>query len=124
MDTNEPIRKRIVINLDSSPGGGGGKYGGYAPGGYAQQPRKTRRWPKVLAILGLLLLLGVVATLAGAYFGWRHYKTTPSYSLALIIDAAQRNDMPAFQKQFDEDAIAKNLITEVTQKASVRYGVA
>ena len=56
MDANDPIRKRIVINLDS-PGGGAG---GYAPRGgqVYQSSRKTRRWPKVLAILLVLFFVG------------------------------------------------------------------
>jgi hypothetical protein len=122
MDANDPIRKRIVINLDS-PGAGAG---GYAPRGgqVYQAPRKTRRWPKVLAILLVLVFVAVLAAAVGGYLYWRHYQTTPAYSVALIIDAAQHNDMPSFQKQIDDDAIAKNLIAEVSQKAQSRYGIA
>jgi uncharacterized membrane protein len=122
MEANEPIRKRIVIDLDSPPGGG--KPGGYTPRGYTKQPGRSRRWPKVLAILALLIVFGAVAAVAGGYFWWRHYQTTPAYSLALIIDAAQRNDMAALQKHLDDDAIAKNMVTDVSQKAAGRYGIA
>jgi len=116
MDANEPIKKRIVINLDTpGPRGGAKAYG--ASG-------KKRRWPKVIAILLMLIFVVVLAAVAGAYFWWRHYQTTPAYSMALIIDAAQRNDMQAFQKQIDDEAIAKNLVTDVSQKASSRYGIA
>lgn len=115
MDANEPIKKRIVINLDTPAGGGAKAY---------RASGKKRRWPKVIAILLLLLFVGMLAITAGGYFWWRHYQTTPAYSIALIIDAAQRNDMPAFQKQIDDEAIAKNLVTDVSQKASARYGVA
>ena len=120
----EPIRKRIVINLDQPAGG--------APGGYSpipgarayQSAPKKRRWPKVLAVFLILIFVGVVAAAVGGYFYWRHYQTTPAYSLALIIDAAQRNDMDSFQKRIDDDAIAKNLIADVTKKAQDRYGIA
>jgi hypothetical protein len=44
--------------------------------------------------------------------------------LALIIDAAQRDDMETFKKQIDDDAIARNLIAEVSQQAATRYGIA
>ena len=80
MDANEPIKKRIVINLDTpGPRGGAMAYG--ASG-------KKRRWPKVIAILLMLIFVVVLAAVAGAYFWWRHYQTTPAYSMALIIDAA------------------------------------
>jgi hypothetical protein len=119
---NEPVRKRIVINLDQ-PGGGAG----YAPVAGAQVYQasgKTRRWPKVVAILLILIFVGVLAVAIGGFLYWRHFQTTPAYSLALIIDAAQHNDMQSFQKQIDDEAIAKNLIAEVSQKAQDRYGIA
>ena len=117
MDANEPIKKRIVINLDTpgSPRGGAQGYGA---------PAKKRRWPKVLAILFMLLFVCVLAVAVGGYLWWRHYQSSPAYSIALIIDAAQRNDMEAFQKQIDDDAIARNLVSDVSQKASTRYGIA
>ncbi len=117
MNPNEPIRKRIVINLDSQgPGGTGGQ-------AYSAN-RRRRRWPKVVATLLLLIVLGIVGLAVGGYFWWRNFQASPEYSLALIVDAAQRNDMAAVQKQIDDEAIAKNLITEVTQKATSRYGLA
>jgi hypothetical protein len=109
------MRKRIVINLD-------------APGGTASQPgrpgSRTRRWPKVLAIIAGLLLVTVIAVAVGGFLWWRHYQTTPSYTLALIVDAAQRNDLAEFQKRIDDEEIAKNMIASVSQKAASRYGFA
>jgi len=118
----EPIRKRIVINVDQPPGGGGAGY--KIPGSRYQATTKSRRWPKILAIFLILIFVGVLAAAVGGFLYWRHYQTTPAYSLALIIDAAQRNDMASFQKQIDDDAIAKNLIDEVNKKAQERYGIA
>jgi hypothetical protein len=114
MNPNEPIRNRIVINLDSQD-----------PRGQAfNAKRRRRRWPKVLATLLLLIVLGIVGLAVGGFLWWRHFQTTPEYSLALIVDAAQKNDMAALQTQIDDESIAKNLITEVSQKASSRYGLA
>jgi len=116
MEANQRNRKRIVINLDQpGPGVGVSSYG-------AQ--RKARRWPKVVAILLVLIVVGVVGLAVGGFFWWRHYQTTPAYSLALIIDAAQRDDMVAFANQVDDDAVARNLAPEVIKKASDRYGIA
>jgi hypothetical protein len=115
MNPNEPIRKRIVINLDE-PG----------PGGQAYTSKRSgrRRWPKVLGILFLLVVLGIAGLAVGGFFWWRHFQSTPEYSLALLIDAAQKNDMSVFQKQVDYDAIARNMVTDVSQKATNRYGLA
>jgi uncharacterized membrane protein len=123
MDPNEPIRKRIVIDLNSPAGSGMPNVG---PGGARvyQAPTKSRRWLKIVAILLVLIFIGVLAAAAGGFFWWRHYQTTPAYSLALIIDAAQRNDMAAFDKQIDDEAIARDLINDVSEKAAGRYGIA
>jgi hypothetical protein len=122
MDANEPIKKRIVINLDAPPGGQG--YVGSTPRGYGQQPGKSRGWLKVLGVLFVLMVLGVVAVGVGGFLWWRNYQTKPAYSLALIIDAAQRDDMESFKKQIDNDAIARNLIADVSKQAATRYGIA
>jgi hypothetical protein len=110
-DMNEPGRKRIVINLDQSRG--------------AQPAKKrTSRWPKVLALLIGVIIFFVLIAAAGGYLWWRHYETTPAYSLALLLDAAQRNDMAAFDQQLDNDEIARNMVTSFRQRAASRYGAA
>ena len=108
---NESSRKRIVINLDQSSGA---------------QPNKqrARRWPKVLALLAVVIIAVVVIAATAGYLWWRHYQTTPAYSLALILDAAQRDDMAAFDQQLDNDEIAKNMVGSFQQKAAGRYGAA
>ncbi|HET6979964.1 MAG TPA: hypothetical protein VFI24_26770 [Pyrinomonadaceae bacterium] len=107
------MRQRIVINLDGPKGGVAQRAGG-----------KRRRWPRVLAILALLILIGVAGLGAGGFFWWRHYQTTPSYAMALLVDAAQRNDTAAFEKLINDEEVAKNMATTVSQKAAARYGYA
>ena len=107
------MRQRIVINLDA-PAMPGGK----------PVARKRRRWPRVLAILALLVVIGVVGAGVAGFFLWRHFQSTPTYSLALLLDAAQRDDVAEFQKRIDDDEIAKNVAASVNQKAAARYGYA
>jgi uncharacterized membrane protein len=109
--------QRIVINLEGPDGVPTTPHGRVAT-------RKRRRWPRVLAILALLVFGVIVVAAAGGFFWWRHYQTTPAYTLTLMIDAAQRNDAAEFQKRIDDDAIAKNMIATVSQKAAGRYGFA
>jgi len=109
--------QRIVINLDG-PNGVATKPAGRVVG------RKRRRWPRVLAILAVLVLVFIVVAVAGGFFWWRHYQTSPAYTLALVIDAAQRNDAAELQKRIDDDEVAKNMMGSVSQKAAARYGFA
>jgi len=110
------MRQRIVINVDGPATE------------TVQRPRtgrrKPRRWLRVVAILAGLVLAGVVAAVVGGFLWWRHYQTTPAYTLTLLIDAAQRNDPAEFEKRINDEEIAKNMVATVSQKAAGRYGLA
>jgi len=108
------MRQRIVINLDRPA----------TEGTKSVLIRKRRRWPRVLALLLLLVLICVIGAGVGGYFWWRHYQTTPAYSVTLLVDAVQKNDVAAFEKLINDDEVAKNLVTSVSQKAAARYGYA
>lgn len=108
------MRQRIVINLDGAKQGAGSA----RPSG-----GKRRRWARVLGILALLVLTVVAVAAVGGFLWWRQYQSTPTYTLALILDAAQRDDRAEFQKRIDDDEIAKNMIASVSQKAASRYGL-
>ena len=111
------MRQRIVINLDAPASPGAGKTAGPRAG-------KRRRWPRVLAVLALLVVIGVVGAGVGGFLLWRHFQATPTYTMALMLDAAQSNDAVEFQKQVDDEEIAKNIAARVNQKAAARYGYA
>ena len=104
------MRQRIVINLDGPAAEG------------AKPVRKRRRWPRVLGILMLVVLVFVVVAAVGGYFLVRRYQASPTYALALIFDAAQRNDTAEFDKRIAGEEIAKNMTAAVSQKAASRYG--
>jgi hypothetical protein len=108
-------RKRIVIDLDAP---------GVAAARAASRARKSRRWPRVLGILFVLMLVVVGVVAIVGYFAWRRFQSTPAYSLALMIDAAQRGDVAEFQKRLDDEEIARNMVTAVSEKAAARYGLA
>jgi len=110
------MRQRIVINLD-------------APAGDATQRSRTSGnkrsgCSRVLGILALLALLFVVVAAVGGYLLVRRYQSSPTYALALLFDAAQRNDTAEFQKRINEEEIAKNMTASISQKAAARYGQA
>lgn len=110
------MRNRIVINLDAAEG--------KTSKGSQSAHGKRRRWPRLLAIFAGVVLVIVVVAAAGGFFWWRRYQSTPAYTLALIVDAAQRNDAAEFQKRIDDEEIAKNMIANVSQNAAGRYGFA
>src|SRR3954470_19669694 len=116
VQNNPPTQKRsrIVINLERalhlSPQG--------------QQPygagAKRKKWPIVLGVIGVVL----IATAVGGYFYWQYYKTKPAYSLALAIDAAQRNDSVAFDEVFDTDKVVESFAPQMIDEAKGSFGTA
>ena len=109
------MRQRIVINVDGPPSEATKRI---------RTRGKGRRWVRVLGILAVLVLAVVVIAAVGGFLWWRNYQSTPTYTLTLLIDAAQRNDPAEFQKRINDDEIAKNMVASVSEKAAARYGLA
>jgi hypothetical protein len=76
----------------------------------------------VLFAAACCILVGLFSAF-GVFLWWRHFQTTPAYALALMIDAAQRDDMEAFAGQIDEEAVAKSIIADLSQRAAGHYGL-
>jgi len=99
-------RNRIVIDLNQPPGAGPARRG-----------RKGRAG-RILSIIAIVLVVIVIAIAAGAYFWWQNYKAQPSYTLALLVDAAQRNENPEIDRILDMDKIAENFVGDVRSNLS------
>lgn len=68
----------------------------------------------IFAILGVI----VVAVLGiGGYFYWESFKSKPGYSLALLIDAAARDDQKAIDELFDTDKVVEDYAAQVKDQA-------
>ncbi|MEO8071819.1 MAG: hypothetical protein ABI686_01095 [Acidobacteriota bacterium] len=90
--------------------------------GNYQKPEKSRVLMKVLKILGAVLVFILIVGAIGGYFYWRNLKTTPQYSLALLIDAARRDDQKTIDELVDTDAIIDDFVPQITDKAVELYG--
>ena len=97
-------RNRIVINLDQN------------------QPRAARKsgsrggFGRVLLFIGIILLVVIGGLGAGGYFWWRHYQSGPAYSLALLADAAQRNDTATVDGILDTEKITADFVGQVRSR--------
>ena len=90
----------------------------------AHIPPPGTRGAKIFRYIVIVLGLLVLGAIVGGYLWWQNYQTRPSYSLALLIDAAQRNDTKAMDEVVDTDKIVENFIPQVTEKALGRYAAA
>jgi hypothetical protein len=96
-------RNRIVIPLDQARPEKPGRV----------RARRSGRAGRVLGFIAVLLVVVIIGVLAGGYFWWRHYQSQPAYSLALLVDAAQRNDGAEIDRLLDMDKITTDFVTQV-----------
>ena len=103
-------RNRIVINFDTLRG---------APGKKGSRGGCVRP----LLIIAVVLFLLVSGAALGGYFSWRHYQGSPAYSLALLADAAQRNDTATVDSILDTDKVTDDFVSQARQRAAGSSGL-
>ncbi len=109
-------RSRIVVDFD--------KAREFVQHPMAHMPGRGSRGGRILLIVAIVLGVLLAGLIAGGYFYWQSYKTGPAYSLALLVDATQRNDQPVFDQIVDIDKIVENFVPQVTEKAIGQYAAA
>jgi hypothetical protein len=88
-----------------------------------ETPKKKRsRAGKVLGVLGILLVAFLLVAGLGGYFYWQSVKPTPQYSLALLVDAARRDDNQQIAQLVDTEAVVDSFVPQITDKAVELYG--
>lgn len=90
--------------------------------GEYQKPKSSGNLKKIIGIAAIGLLLVLFAAAVVGYFYWQNVKFQPSYSLALLVDAAKRNDQKTIDQVLDTDAVIDDFVPQVTEKAIELYG--
>ena len=68
-------------------------------------------------LFGLVLVAGI-----GTFFYYQSLKSTPQYSLALLVDAAKRDDRSEIASLVNIDAVVDDFVPQITNKAVELYG--
>src|ERR1051326_6357042 len=63
-----------------------------------------------------VLFRSVLVLLLGGYLWWRSFEKSPAYSLALLVDAAQRGDSQTVDSLINADEIANGFSPQVINK--------
>lgn len=85
-------------------------------------PKKSGVFLKILKIFGVALALILIFGGIGGYFYWQNLKKSPQYSLALLVDAARRDDQAAIDELVNTDEIVDDFMPQITDKAVELYG--
>jgi hypothetical protein len=95
-------RSRIVIDVDR-----------VRAEAQAKRGRGFGRARRVLGVTGLVVIGLLLVLLVGSYAWWQSFKKSPPYSLALLADAAQHDDVQAVETMIDADQIAQGFVPQV-----------
>jgi hypothetical protein len=76
---------------------------------------RAGRMGRVLGVTGLVVVGLLLVALVGSYAWWQSFKKSPPYSLALLLDAAQRDDVQAVETMIDADQIAQGFVPQVIE---------
>jgi hypothetical protein len=110
---------KFTVDLGETPSSGQPAHSPLAEYAVVRERGKRRKILKILA--GTVLVL-VVAGGIGGYFYWRNLKKTPQYSLALLVDAARREDQKTIDEIVNSDAMTEDFLRQITDKAVELYG--
>ena len=69
----------------------------------------------------VLMTVALIAVIGGFIY-YQTLKDTPQYSLALLVDAAKRNDQAGVDSQVNVDAVVDDFVPQITSKAAELYG--
>ena len=96
-------KSRIVIDVDRVRAEAQAKKGRSVAG----------RVGRVLGVTGVVVGAVVLVLLVGSYMWYQGFKKSPPYSLALLLDAAQHDDVAAVETMIDADQIAQGFVPQV-----------
>jgi hypothetical protein len=100
-------KSRIVIDVD--------RVRAEADEKRARRFGRAGRAGRALGVTGLVVLGLLLAALVGTYAWWQGFKKSPPYSLALLLDAAQQDDVQAVETMTDSDQIAQGFVPQVIE---------
>jgi hypothetical protein len=110
-------QSRIVVNVDDIE-----RQRARARAARGQFSKRLGRGGRILSLAGLAVLgLLLLVALAG-YLWYQSYKKSPAYSLALVVDAARRDDTEKINELVDADRVAQSLAPQVVNKAMASVG--
>jgi hypothetical protein len=110
---------KFIVDLGDTPSSGQPAHSPLAEYAVVRERGKRRKILKIVA--GAVLVLLVAGGIAG-YFYWQNLKKTPQYSLALLVDAARRDDQKTIDDVINTNAVVDDFMPQITGKAIELYG--
>lgn len=90
--------------------------------GEYQNEHKPGFLRRILPTVAISLLVILVIGAIGGYFYLQRVKQSPHYSLALIVEAARKDDKAQLEQLIDTEAVIDDFMPQITSKAIDIYG--
>lgn len=108
-------RSRIVVNVEPKPPEDGSAALGHRRG-KPRAPRTGGRRRRAL-LVGLVPFVVIALLVFGVgYWWWQNFKSSPAYTLALAVDAAERDDREAFETLVDVEGVSRSVVPQVIER--------
>lgn len=107
---------KFVVNIEGVSGEPALRLGGYT------SPKKMSRLNRALLATAVVIAVTVIIAISGFSLYWMSLRSTPQYSLALIVDAAKRNDRQTMDRLVDMDEVVDDFLPQIIDKAVELYG--
>ncbi|MCA1564188.1 MAG: hypothetical protein LC803_00750 [Acidobacteria bacterium] len=108
-------RSRIVVNVDERPPED--RDASVARGrGQLRARRVQGRRRRVLSVAGAALASVVLLLCLAGWWWWQSFKSGPTYTLALAVEAAELDDQRAFEELVDVEAVSRSVVPQVIER--------
>jgi hypothetical protein len=112
--------RRIVVNLEQPAQPASAPVSAPLDQNQTLKPKRSG-WKKILLISGGLLALILLVAAVGGYWWWSNLQKSPTYSLALLIDGARKDDQKTIDQFLDTNQVVDNFVPQIETKAKERY---
>ena len=108
-------RSRIVVNVEPKPPEDRGAAAARGRGTFPARRTSGRR-RRALMVAAIPLAAVVLLVFGVGYWWWQSFKSSPAYTLALVVDAAERDDREAFEKLVDVEGVSRSVVPQVIER--------
>ena len=114
---SEKRRSRIVVNIEEKPPEDRGAVVKQWRAKFRGRRVEGRR-RRLASLFGLGLAIIALALVVGGYLRWQSFKRSPSYTLALAVDAAERDDRETFEQLVDVEEVSRGIVPQVIERVN------
>jgi hypothetical protein len=108
-------RSRIVVNVEPKPPEDRSASVGRWRGKFRAQRTSGRR-RRALLVAAIPLVVILLLIFGAGYWWWQSFRSSPAYTLALVVEAAERDDREAFERLVDVEGVSRSVVPQVIER--------